>query len=60
MSGFTIVVKGEGGRTQLAEVLKQALQEKGFADVAVVPCDKADLNQPSVPFREVPIVIVEG
>lgn len=62
MSGFTIVVKGEDGRgrTQMAEVIRLALIEKGFSDVAVVPIDKADYSQQPTPFRDTPIIIAEG
>lgn len=62
MSGITIVVKGEDGRgrTQIAEILKQALLDKGFTDVAVVPTEKADLNHVNIPFREQSVLIVEG
>lgn len=60
MSGFTIVIKAADGqgRTQLAAVIRDALAEKGFTDVHVVPVDKADI--PNGPMKDLPVTIVEG
>lgn len=62
MSGFTIVVKGEDGlgRSQVAEILKHALQEKGFTDVSVICAEKTDIHTGTTPFREQPVLIAEG
>lgn len=62
--GITIVVKGDNGtgRTQMVEVLKQALLDKGFTQVAVVDSGNkpADLYAGTESIRNQPILITEG
>ncbi len=62
MSDIVIVIKGADGkgRSQMAEVIRTALEAQDFKNVSVLMPSKHDIHSSSVPFREQEILIVEG